>query len=249
MRCRKINDLLYLKPEELTSDELNSVKAHISECRLCSKEFAEITLTNEFIARLSGSQPFLTNETDFIDEIMQRIEQAEPLPARSFLNDILDKFSHFFLHTAVRATAAAIILILVSTFLFQQYTVFNSVSTLEDKLAVENGNSTATQAGFNEIKVLKLAADFLELIKGNQIYAEFTGGWILTNKTKLNEFLTLYSDLQNYRSLYSREIEEQYPELNTFLGKKLSIEELQEFVKKNEKLIKELGRKLPAGGK
>ncbi len=249
MKCRKINELLYLKPDELTAAELKAIKIHIAECEFCTNEFSAVSKTNEFIAGLSKVHPFLTNEVEFTDEVMQRIEQSDAFYSESFINDIIDKFSRFFLNAAVRATAVTLILILVSTFLFQQYKVFSSITTLENSLAVKNGSFSITQAGFSEVKVLKLASDFLEFFKGNQIYAEFTGGWILTNKTKLNEFLALYSDLQNYRSLYTKEIEKLYPDLNSFLGKKLSIEELQEFIKKNENLLKELGRKLPAGGK
>jgi hypothetical protein len=149
----------------------------------------------------------------------------------------------------VRATAVTIILVLVSTFLIQQYSVFNSVSNLENKLAVRNRSSLTTQAGFNEPKVLKLTSDFFGLLKGDRFYAELSGNWILTNKSKLNEFLNLYSNLQQYKTLYSKELEENYPELSVFLTKQLSVEGLQDFVKKNESLIKEFSRKLPAGDK
>jgi hypothetical protein len=249
MRCGKINELLYLRADELSAEELKSVKSHISKCELCSKEFADITKTNEFIAYIRNTEPFLVNEAEFTDEIMQMIESKEPMPLNSFFAETLDRFSNFFRNTVVRATAVTIVLIIVSTFFIQQYFVFNSVSSLEYKLAVKNSSLTTTEAGFNELKVLKLAVDFVALIKGNRAYAEFTGDWILTNKAKLNEFLSLYSDLQHYKSLYSKEIEEKYPELNSFLEKKLNIEELQDFVKKNESLIKELSRKIPAGGK
>lgn len=249
MRCTKINDLLYLKPDELTSEEIKAVQAHIRDCKSCAKEFSEIMKANEFISKLKNAEPLLTGETDFTNEVMRNIANAESFTTENIFNTIIDRLTDFFTITAVRATAVSLILILVSIFTIQQYAVFNSVSSLEDKLAVTNVSVTAVQAGFNDVKVFKLAADLIGMINGDQFYTEITGNLALTNKTKLNEFLSLYSDLQHYKTLYSREIEEKYPELNSFLGKKLSLEELSDFVKKNENLIKEFSRKIPAGGK
>jgi hypothetical protein len=250
MNCREIKNLIYLKDAELKPEERESVAKHLESCPACAREYSEIMKSTLIIDKLKNTVPFLTNETEFTDSVMEQINNNSLSTNRSVIDNILGKISHFFMITSVRAAAVSVILILVTTFLVQQYLVFSSVSNLEAKLAVNNiPGQTTSQAGFNELKAVKLIADFYNLIKGERFYADLSKGMILADKGKLNEFLTLYSGLQNYKNLYSKEIEEKYPELNSFLSSKLSIEELQDFVKKNENLIKELSRKLPAGGK
>lgn len=250
MKCRDINKLMYLKEEELSRRELAEIKQHIAACPACAKEYSEIEKAGLIIEKIKNTSPLLTDEAGFTNSVMEQIESKVYTPESSFFGNILDKVSQFFFITSVRAAAVSLILILVSTFIVQQYLVFSNVSDLENKLAVKNGSQvTAAQIGFNELKVIKLASDLYNLANGNSFYADLSRGIILADKSKLNELLTLYSQMQNYKNLYSKEIEENYPELNTFLGKELSIESLQEFVKKNENLLKELSRKIPAGGK
>ena len=247
MNCRDINNYIFLKEDELTANELAELKKHIAVCPSCAKGFSEAARTNELIGRLKTAEPFLTEGVLFTSSVMEAIDKPG---TNSFISDMLDKVSLLFIRTAVRAAAVSAIIIIVSTFLVQQYSLFSNVSNLENKLAISSiAPAAQAQMGYGELKAIKLAVDFYELFKGEKLYAGFSKNLILADKEKLNEFLNLYSDLQNYRNLYDSEIKEKYPELNSFLEKKLSIEELQDFVKKNENLIKELSRKLPAGGK
>jgi hypothetical protein len=250
MKCSEINNLLYLKDDELSPLELEEAKEHLAYCTKCAEEFARITKTYELVSKVKESSPFLCNEEEFTNSVMTSIEGRIQPDVQSFTNRLLDKVSLIFLNSAVRAAAFSIIILIVSTFLVQQYLVFRNVSNLENKIAFTGTTQlNNASAGFNELKVIKLTAGLISLIKGDELYADLSGRLILADKSKLNELLTLYSDLQNYRKLYAKDIEEKYPELNEFLEKKLSIEDLQEFVMKNEKMIKELSRKIPAGGK
>jgi len=249
MKCTEINELLYLKEDELTTEELARVMEHISHCTDCAKEYETIKKANLFVKAAGDTVPFLTNEIEFTNDIMNAVDNLTEYK-ESFFASLIDRLASAFINKAVRAGAFAIILLLVTTFLFQQYLVFSNVSALENKLALTGSESVNTAGtGFSELKVIKLAAGLVNLVKGEQLYADLSGRMILADKSRLNELLTLYSDLQNYRNQYSDELREKYPELNGFLSKKLSIEELQEFVKKNENMIKELSRNIPAGGK
>jgi hypothetical protein len=250
MKCSDINNLIYLKEEELSPDEFTALMKHLEECPSCAKEFSENAQSALLIDRIKRSSPLLADEVLFTDSVMEQIDNKVLSPEISFPGSILDRVSQFFLIPLVRAAAVSVILILVSTFIVQQYLVFHNVSDLENKLAINNGTQfTAAQIGFNGLKGVKLASDLYNLVNGSSFYADLSRGMILADKSKINELLTLYSRMQSYKRLYSKEIEEKYPELNTFLGKELSIEGLQEFVKKNENLIRELSRKIPAGGK
>lgn len=250
MKCPEINNLLYLKEDELTPQELAAVKEHLALCAKCTGDFAGIMKSNEIVSRVKESSPFLSNEEEFTNSVMASIEEKVKPEVQPVFDRLLDKVSLIFLNSAVRAAAFSTIILIVSTFLVQQYLVFRNVSNLETKIAFTGTTQlNNASAGFNELKVIKLTAGLINLINGDKLYADLSGKLILADKSKLNELLTLYSDLQNYRNLYAGDIKEKYPELNEFLGKKLSIEELQEFVKKNENMIKELSRKFPAGGK
>jgi hypothetical protein len=250
MNCSEINDLLYLKEDELTPQELAAVNKHLAICTKCAEDFAGIIKANSFISRIKESAPFLSNEEEFTNSIIASIESSAHPENQPAFSRFLDKVSLLFLNSAVRAAAFSLIILIVSTFLVQQYLVFSNVSTLENKIAFTGtAQLNNASAGFNEFKIIKLTSELFNLISGDKFYADLSGKLILADKSKLNELLNLYSGLQNYRNLYSREIKEKYPGLNDFLEKKLSIEELQEFVKKNENMIKELSRKIPAGGK
>jgi hypothetical protein len=250
MKCSDINNLIYLKQGEMSSDERVELKKHLEACPACAKEYYQTAETNLFIEKIKNSSPLLTNESEFTDSVMEQINETAFQPESSFRENILDKVSRFFMIASVRAAAVSTILIIVFTFLIQQYSLSKNVSALENTLALVNrSQATSAQIGFNEFKVIKLASDLVDLADGKSFYADLSGNLILADKAKLNELLSLYSELRNYKNHYSKEIEEKYPELNSFLEKELSIDGLQKFVKKNENLIKELSRKIPAGGK
>jgi len=245
MNCGRINKLIYLKETELTSGEIEAVKKHLSCCPECLKEYSDYQKTDAFISALRNSTPALSDEAGFTSAVMERIESAADTAKGSFINAMLDKIEEFFLLFYVRVVSVSFIFLIASTFLLQQYQLLNNVSVLENRMA----ETSFAFAGSNEMNIIKFASDVYAFIKGDSLYAGLSKNIILTDKTKLDEMLNIYNELQNYRSLYRKEIEEKYPALNSFLNKKLTIEGLQKFVKENEILIKELSRNIPAGGK
>ena len=250
MKCADINDLLYLKDDELSPEERDQVKAHLLECRLCAAEYIEIKKAGAAVDLILNREPFLIYEEEFTGAVIEKIEKTYLNNKTTSLSKFLDYTAHFFGSTGARAASAAVIIILISTFLIQQYFVLSSVETLENKIAITaQPKSVAAGAGFSGLEGLKTISGLYGLIEGNRFYAEFPGGMIIADKSKLDRLLSIYGELMNYKHLYSKEIEREFPELNSFTGRKLSVEELQDFIKKNENAIKEFSRKFPAGGK
>lgn len=250
MNCNKIKDLIYLKEDELTGKESNLLHAHLDECNLCSAEYEENKKINSFINGIRNTVPVMENKELFADSVIDLLER-EPKRNDNTAKEKITSFIEFlFTKRLVRAAAFATILLLLSTYIIQQLLVLHYVELLENKASIA-ASAAVVNAGFvtGDADVIKTFSGLFGLLSGDHMFAEFPKGMILADKSKLNEFLSLYSTLQKYKDANPVIFREKYPELNAFLMEKLSVEGLQNFVKKNMDLIKELSRNIPAGGK
>lgn len=250
MNCGRIKNLLYLKDDELAPARKSDVENHLSRCPSCRKEMETIIKSGALIDRIRNYAPPLEDEISFTESVMNSINSVPQKKINTRFSQYIDKVSLFFMNSAVRAAAVSVILLLISTFVLQQYFLLNTVSRLEVNISAAKENSyNEASIGISQIKLVKLAAGLYNLAGGNKFYADLPKGFILADKSRLNEFLSLYSSLQQYKKEVPEEIKIKYPGLSAFLEGDLTIEKLQEFVKKNENLIKEFSRLNPAGGK
>lgn len=250
MKCGRTNKLLYLNDGELSAAEKTEVDIHLSHCSQCREEKERIIKCGIIVERLRNSTSMPIDETAFADSVMEAVNNLPERKKVYSFSLFLDHVSVFFMNSAVRAAAVSIILLLITTFLFQQYLLLSNVSELEGKLALVKENSlTEASIGLSEVKIARLASDLYNLAGGDKMYADLPRGLILADKSKLNELLSLYSILQQYKGALPSELEAKYPGLSEILEGELSIEKLQEFAKKNKNIIKEFSRLNPAGGK
>ena len=250
MKCGRINSLLYLKEDELTPALKSEVDKHLSRCSACRNEIAAIIKSRALIDRIKDYSLPLENEISFTESVMDAINEFPAKKNISRVSIYIDKVSLFFLNSAVRAAAVSVILLIITTFLLQQYFLLSTVSELETRIASDRDNTYAEASiGISQVKLVKLAAELYNFAGGDKFYADLPKGLILADKSRLNEFLSIYSSLQQYKKELPEEIKIKYPGVSTLLEGELTIEKLQEFVKKNENLIKEFSRADPAGGK
>ena len=249
MKCRELKTYVYLKEDEISPSVWAEINKHLDNCSECSNEFSFITKTSEVIDKIRVYEPIIPDELHFADSVMNKIELLEKPAEITMLNKFINSFLDFFLLPSVRTAAVSVIIFIFSMYLFQQYFVFRNVSSLEKSIAIEHVSVPHESiAGFNNNKVISAAAELIDFVKGNRLYSDLSSDIIIADKSKINDLLSIYGDLLRYKNLYPDEIEKKYPELNSFLNQKLTLENMQDFLNKNKNMLNDISRKFPAGG-
>jgi anti-sigma factor RsiW len=142
MSCELYQGLLHLnRPDELSSSEVDELRAHLKTCERCAREVERIEHADAFLARLRTYSPAPADPERLTADILRRVrgELTPPHPSGA-----LDRLFDFFLIPAVRFVSVTIILFIVATLGFQSLNLFRGISNLEHDMASSSGRSPKT---------------------------------------------------------------------------------------------------------
>jgi hypothetical protein len=115
MKCSEIEPLIYLVREgELTENERNRVKEHLNGCETCRQLSESVKVMTDMTGSLTYENSLFETDTHLIHRVRQAIERTDNpsiLPV-------------------IKSIAAAILFILTSVFLFQDYSFYLHRKTL-----------------------------------------------------------------------------------------------------------------------
>ncbi len=214
MSCKDVKKLIYLKENELTDAERQSLQKHLAACETCMSERKAFLQESVIVASMKQN-PDLANPDVLTSDIMRSVRHVDSHAKRSInpFDTLLDIFSL----RPVRVACAAGILLIIGFFFAQEMTVLNRLHHLEQRLAQHGTvSSMSTMTGTTK--------DILSLMSNSD-------ETVVIDKELLEEFLKSYSDMQMKNRLLLRKLQEQAEQSNITWQDGLTEKELESLLK------------------
>jgi hypothetical protein len=249
MKCNYYKNLLYLFGEgELTEKEKSALDNHLMICLSCSEDAKSISLVKSNIERVSRILPDFNDEEIFTDNLINEIisKKAKGNNSSPSILNILFKVISI---KPVRIALASVLVVIISSFIYETTLVVNSISNLESKTTKFSDTQVSTASiAVIEPEMFNSLNELYNLYSNKQEFAEISSNWILMSKNSFRKLLLIYDKLDNLSAGLPPEFEKEYPELSKFINETCSHEEFS-IKQENEKLIHELERILNKGEK
>ena len=197
MKCGQIEELIFSKrSDELTPVEKSIIEKHILSCPKCKSIYGSTLKAESVLVKMKTHQPVLKNEEFLVDSIMQKIISS---PAnQKFENQfyLLEKLILFVSQKTVRYALASFLFIMLSTYMFEEYSAVKNITELENRLNITalTVETRAEMVSFDN-GVLKFFYDAYKFARGNSSYIKLTKDWLLVNKKDLRNLLLDYEKL------------------------------------------------------
>ena len=134
MNCRDYQRMLHLnRTGEISAREAEDLRQHLRLCEKCTLEYQRIQRADELVDRIASVTPAHRNPEKLTADIMRSVreESASPMEA-----DVLTQILDFFLQPAARTATVAIILLIISTFMYQLMATLDGVSGVEQQMVL-----------------------------------------------------------------------------------------------------------------
>ena len=140
MNCEDYQRLLHLnRAGEISVEEAEELRRHLRLCEKCTLEYRRIQRADQFIDRISAFTPASINPGKLTADILRRVSEES---AASHDIDLLSRMLDFFLQPSIRYATVAIILLIISTFMYQLMTTLSGVSAVEQQMALVSNQTT-----------------------------------------------------------------------------------------------------------
>lgn len=134
MNCRTARKYIHLyKDDELTENEKNQLRKHVSECRNCKTLYEDMDIYEETIKEITGLEPYLSNPGELTDNIMSGITSRK--------TGLLADTIMIFRRPGLRIAASLLILFQLGVFSYQHFYVTESVRKLKSATQNESNQS------------------------------------------------------------------------------------------------------------
>ena len=162
-------------------------------------------------------QPILDNEEIFVDSIMQEVNSKSA--NQKYENEFyfFEKLILFVSQKSVRYALTAILFIVMSLYMFEEYSAVINITQLESQLnnTAQINNSRAEIITFDNV-ILKFFYDAYKFARGNSSYVKLSKNWLLVNEEDLRKLLLEYEKLDEptkarIRSLQSELLNQKIP--------------------------------------
>ncbi len=136
MKCAAARKIMALTREgELSPDEERRLASHLQVCPACSAERASFLDQTRSLEKLRSITPALRSPEANVRAILDRVRAGGNPLRRGALSMLADRLFRALDVPGLRYALAALVGVTVTGFVFQQVTIFESVSDLEARLA------------------------------------------------------------------------------------------------------------------
>ncbi|MFA5805953.1 MAG: zf-HC2 domain-containing protein [Melioribacteraceae bacterium] len=197
MNCRQIEELIFSKRlDELTPAEKSIIEKHISSCHECKSIYKSIQKAESVLVKMNTQQPILDNEEFLIDSIMRKVNSKSSNQKYENVFYSFEKLILFVSQKSVRYALTAILFIVVSLYMFEEYSAVKNITQLESQLnnTAQVNNSKAEIISFDN-DMLKFFYDTYKFASGNSSYVKLSKDLLLVNKKDLRNLLLDYEKL------------------------------------------------------
>ena len=195
--CGQIKELISSKLlDEFTTAERNLIEEHISSCNECKGIYKMIQKTDKVIEKMKTSRPILDNEEFLFDAIMQKVNKPHSSKNKETEYYFYEKLFLFVSYKSVRYALTTILFIMMSLYMFEEYSAVKDITQLENQLdqTAQLSNTKAEIISFDNV-VLKFFYDAYKFTCGNSSYVKLSQDWLLVNKEDLRNLLLDYEKL------------------------------------------------------
>jgi len=195
--CGQIKELISSKLlDEFTTAERNLIEEHILSCNECKGIYEAIKKADNVLVKMKTVQPIIDNEDFFIDAIMQNVNKPHSTQIHKTEYYFYEKLLLFISHKSVRYALTTILFIMMSLYMFEEYSAVKDITQLENQLnkTAQLSNTKAEIISFDNV-VLKFFYDAYKFARGNSSYVKLSKDWLLVNKEDLRNLLLDYEKL------------------------------------------------------
>ncbi len=205
MNCKAIEDLIYLKPDELETNEAKALEQHLMECESCRANYNKQVRINKMISNLSKFEP----QIDYSNEIEGK------LPAKifnkEFRSSLLDKLTELIYLPALRFSMIALLFLISGFYLYEEGKTVISISLLE-----KNNEQYASQKlyggySFDENDLTKYFPDVISFLSGKQDFTQISDDVLVINKKGLADLISYSMFLNEIKSSIPKGFRQKYP--------------------------------------
>ncbi|MCX6174889.1 MAG: hypothetical protein NTZ27_09080 [Ignavibacteriales bacterium] len=197
MDCRQVEELIFSKRlDELTMAEKSLIEKHISSCYECKSIYESVQRAESVLIKMKTQHPSLDNEEILIDSIMRKINNKSLILKHANEFYFFEKLILFVSLKPVRYALTAILFIMVSLYMFEEYSAIKNITHLESQLnnTAQVNNSKAEIISFDN-DMLKFFYDTYKFASGNSSYVKLSKDLLLVNKKDLRNLLLDYEKL------------------------------------------------------
>lgn len=204
MKCWFFKKRLYLyRQGELTAEQKRGLEKHLDSCDRCRQEACRILEIEQWISPLRTDKPVLPRPEEMTDRIMNRIRTGKAQPRPESPADP----QRIFYGRIPRFVFAALALLVIGSFFYQEFYFLARISRLEQRMAVL---SEARANHLNDPRMQQLSAEFWKSSLRNQPGLRIPGTkpdnpWVLIKKSDLD---SLIRDSRHSRILSDSDLEQ-----------------------------------------
>jgi hypothetical protein len=247
MSCQSINNLIFLKDEELSKQEQNKLHNHLEVCSNCRIKRKEIEKAFGIISKLNLYEPLEDNPFILEENIMSMVEKSVNL--KPAFPELVDRIADFLYHTGIRYAMIVTLLIIFGFYFWEESIMIAGISKIEENSSKRFNKELISSGVFeDQVKLLNAVPEIYNLINGKKDFAMLSDKWIVINKRELKSVLELYNKLVSFKSQLPSEYETEYPLLAKFINRDLNEETLDQLMNQKNEILNELNKFLKDGG-
>jgi len=207
MKCKAIEDLIYLKPDELEMNEAKALEQHLMECETCRANYNKQVGINKLISNLSKFEP----QIDYSNEIEVK------LPAKifkmEFRSSLLDKLAELIYMPALRFSMIAMLFIISGFYIYEEGKTVISISLLEKNNQQYVSQKLYSGYSLDENDLTKYFPDVISYLSGKQDFTQISDDVLVINKKGLVNLISYSMFLNEIRSNLPKGFSQKYPDI------------------------------------
>lgn len=244
MNCSEFKETMYLREDELTPGEILMFERHISECGACAAEYRVAQSVAKAVDVLRRSTPRLDDPLLFTNTIAGRIEELGKPSQKS--RPAFDAVVEWLTVPQVRVIFASFLIFIVTAFVIEYSIAYVQVQGLENSLSRNRSLQTPSgeQASI-ESNAADAVSELTQFVAGRHSFFSVSGDLVILNKSSIEKYILLYSELQSNAARLSPEFLAAHPRLSRLLTSKKEPARLDSLLKERDSLIRELNELIP----
>jgi hypothetical protein len=244
MNCSEFRKTMYLREDELTAREMRLLERHRSECEACAAEYRAAQSVTKTVNVLRRNTPKLDDPLVIANIVAGEIAalgESGQNERRAF-----DALVAWLAIPQVRVIFASLLICIVTAFVIEYSFAYVQVHGLENSLARDNAIQTLSD---EEASIKGNPADALsdltQFVAGRQSFLSVSGDLVIVNKSSIEKYILLFSELQSNAARLSPDFLAAHPRLSRLLTSKREPARLDTLLKERESLIRELNELIP----
>jgi hypothetical protein len=235
---------MYLREDELTPGEILMFERHLSECEACAAEYRAAQSVAKAVNVLRRSRPTLDNPLLLTNTIAGKIEALGESSQNR--RPAFDAVVEWLAVPQIRVVFASLLFCIVTTFIIEYSFAYVQVQGLENSLS--RNTSLQTPSGDRasmESNAADAVSELTQFVAGRQSFLSVSGDLVIVNKSSIEKYILLFSELQSNAARLSPEFLATHPRLARLLMLKKDPARLDSLLKERNSLIRELNELIP----